>query len=127
MSIWLPSLDQVLLIHDCLIQSTGGSSGIRDLGLIDSALGRANASFGGVELYTDVFAKAAALCCGLAKNHGFIDGNKRIGVTTMLIMLKKNGIRLSYSQAELISLGLSVAQGIYDVPEVESWLRGHAA
>lgn len=64
MSLWLPTLEQVVLIHERLIALTGGANGVRDLGLIDSALARARASFGGVDAYPDLLSKAAAICCG---------------------------------------------------------------
>lgn len=125
MSIWLPTLEQILILHERLVLKTGGASGIRDIGLIQSALARADASFSSVELYPGVLAKAAAICCGLTQNHGFVDGNKRIGVTAMLLILRRNGISLQYKQEELIALGLSLAQGKSDVAQVESWLNEH--
>jgi len=125
MNIWLPTLDQILLIHERLILYTGGSAGIRDIGLVESALARSSAAYAGVEAYPNLISKAAAICCGLTQNHGFIDGNKRIGVTTMLMVLRKNGVSLVYTQEELITLGLSIAQGIFDIPEVEAWLQAH--
>ena len=125
MSIWLPTLEQILILHERLVLKTGGASGIRDIGLIQSALARADASFSSVELYPGVPAKAAAICCGLTQNHGFVDGNKRIGITAMLLILRRNGISLQYKQEELIALGLSLAQGKSDVAQVESWLNEH--
>ena len=125
MSIWLPTLEQILILHERLILKTGGSNGIRDIGLIESALARANASFADVELYPGLLSKAAAICCGLTQNHGFVDGNKRIGVTAMLMILRQNGIQLQYTQEELVILGLSVAQGQMDIAQVESWLQTH--
>ena len=125
MNVWLPSLEQVIIIHERLILHTGGSAGIRDIGLIDSALARASAAYGGVEAYPGLIAKAAAIACGLTQNHGFIDGNKRIGVTTMLLTIQRNGVRLQYTQDELICLGLQLAQGLADVSQVEAWIRAH--
>ena len=127
MSIWLPTAEQVLIMHERLLQLTGGSAGVRDIRLIESAIARANAAFGGVEAHAGLLAKAAAVCCGLTQNHGFVDGNKRIGVTTMLMILRKNGTRLIYTQEELVHLGLDVAQGTMDVPQVEAWLSAHTA
>ena len=122
---WLPTLDNILLLHQKLTEASGGSAGIRDIGLIESALARGQASFGGVELYPDVAQKAAAIGCGLTQNHGFVDGNKRIGMAAMLLILRRNKVMLSYTQEELISLGLSVAQGSADVTEVTVWIRQH--
>ena len=78
-----------------------------------------------MEAHPGLLAKAAAICCGLTKNHGFVDGNKRIGVTTMLMILRRNAVQLFYTQEELVELGLGVAQGTLDVPQVEAWLRAH--
>lgn len=125
MSIWLPTLEQILLIHEQLIALTGGSSGIRDIRLIESALARASAGFGGVEAHQGLIAKTAAICCGLAQNHGFVDGNKRIGVTAMLLILQKNGVRLAYTQDELVHIGLAIAQGQADVPDIIEWIQRH--
>lgn len=122
---WLPALDHVLLLHKKLIDQTGGADGVRDLGLIESALQRAYAAFGGVEAHPGVIGKAAAVGCGLTQNHGFIDGNKRIGMASMLLILRRNGIALSYTQDELVQLGLSVAQGKMDVPQVREWIENH--
>ena len=82
---------QVLMLHTQLIESTGGSDGIRDEGLLDSALESPFQSFGGEELYPSIQAKAARLCYGLVKNHAMVDGNKRIGAHTMLVFLAVNG------------------------------------
>lgn len=121
--IWLPSFEQVCLLHQKVIAATGGSGGIRDQGLIESALFRAQSSFGGVEVYASLESKAAAVCCGLIQNHGFVDGNKRIGITCMLLILLHNGKKVSYSQQELIDLGLAVAQSQMDVEDVEAWIN----
>ena len=123
--IWIPTLEQIMLLHTKLVARTGGSDGVRDAGLIESALMRANASFGGVEAYPGIVDKAAAVCCGLIGNHGFVDGNKRIGVAVMLLILRKNGVALQYTQLELIRLGLDAAQGLLDVPDVVQWICQH--
>jgi len=86
---------------------------------------RASAEFGGVEAYPSVAQKAAAVCCGLISNHGFVDGNKRIGVMAMLLILSKNGVLLQYSQQELIRLGLDAAQGLLSVENVTDWIESH--
>ena len=125
--IWLPTLRQLIRMHEKVIVRSGGAAGMRDAGLIESALMRANASFGDYEAYPTVTEKAAAVCCGLIGNHGFVDGNKRIGVMAMLLILKKNGIALRYSQSELILLGLEAAQGNVAVAEVSAWINSHIA
>ena len=124
--IWLPSIDQVIEMHSILIRRTGGSDGIRDLGLIESALARASAGYGEFERYPSVEAKAAAIAHGLGSNHGFIDGNKRVGVAVMLLILRKNDIQLSYTQQELIRLGLDIATDCVNPDDIIAWIEAHS-
>ena len=123
--IWLPTVENVLLLHQKLIDRSGGSAGVRDLGLIESALARAESLFGGVEAHQGTIRKAAAVGCGLTQNHGFVDGNKRIGMAAMLLILRRNGVKLAYTQAELVTLGLEVAQGKADTEQVAAWIARH--
>lgn len=88
---------QILMLHTQLIESTGGCVGIRDEGLLDSALESPFQSFDGEELFPSIQSKAARLCYGLVKNHAVIDGNKRIGAHTMLVFLAVNGYELDYT------------------------------
>ena len=81
------SQEQVLQLHAKLIETTGGSAGIRDKDMLDSALNNPFQTFGGTELYPSIQAKAARLCFGLVKNHAMIDGNKRLGTHVMLVFL----------------------------------------
>jgi len=124
--IWLPNIDQVIEMHSILIRRTGGSDGIRDLGLIESALARASAGFGEFERYPSVIAKAAAIAHGLGSNHGFIDGNKRVGVAVMLLTLRKNDVQLSYTQQELIRLGLDIATDCVNPDDIIAWIEAHS-
>lgn len=87
------SKEQVLMLHERLIEATGGSAGIRDEGMLDSALSNPFQSFGGEELYPSIQAKAAQLCFGLVKNHSMVDGNK-ISVTALRRMRCNSFIRL---------------------------------
>lgn len=123
--IWLPTVEHILLLHRKLIACSGGSSGVRDMGLIASAIARGQAAFGEVELYSSIEQKSAAIGCGLTQNHGFVDGNKRIGMAAMLLILRRNGVHISYTQQELIELGLAVAQGVLDVEETTAWIQRH--
>ena len=88
-------------------------------------MARGQASFGEVELYPAIEQKAAAIGCGLTQNHGFVDGNKRIGMAAMLLILRRNGVKLAYAQEELIELGLAVAQGTANVKETTEWIQAH--
>lgn len=86
------SKPQILLLHEQLIAETGGSSGLRDEGMLDSALNAPFQAFGGEDVYPSLQQKAARLCFGLVKNHPFVDGNKRIGAHVMLVFLALNGV-----------------------------------
>ena len=116
---------QILLLHDHLIQETGGSPGLRDKGLLRSALAAPFQSFGGVDVFPSLQQKAARLAYGLIKNHPFVDGNKRIGAHAMLVFLALNGIDLTYSQQELVDIVLSVAAGNADRQSLLQWILEH--
>ena len=103
--------DKVLLLHQLLIEETGGEDGVRDIGLLDSALEACYATFDGKELFPSKEEKAARLGVGLVSNHAFVDGNKRIGLYVMLTFLEVNGIKLDVSDEELVAVGLAMAQG----------------
>lgn len=123
--IWLPTVEHVLMLHQKIMNVSGGASGVRDLGLIESALARAQASFAGVEAHQGIVNKAAAVGCGLTQNHGFVDGNKRIGMAVMLLILRRNGVKLTYTQEELVALGLAVACGKADKEQTAEWIARH--
>lgn len=117
--------EEVLLLHQRLVQASGGGSGLRDRGLLESAVMSAEAEFDGHPLYPELCQKAARLCFALTGNHPFADGNKRIGILAMLVMLRLNGIRLQYPQDELIRLGLAVAKGEWKYEEILQWILQH--
>ena len=118
-----PTKRQVLRMHEELIATTGGSSGIRDESLLEAALAAPFVSFGGVDLYPTLEQKAARLGYGLIKNHAMIDGNKRIGAHTMLVFLVLNGIRLQYTQEELYTIILDVAAGKSSQDNLLTWIQ----
>lgn len=119
------SKEQILMLHTQLIQQTGGSDGVRDYNLLDSALETPFQSFGGEDLYHTLQAKAARLGYGLIKNHCMIDGNKRIGTHAMLVFLALNGIELNYTQKELYETILDVAAGNITYEELLEWILEH--
>jgi death-on-curing protein len=119
------SKKQILMLHTQLIQQTGGSEGVRDYNLLDSALETPFQSFGGDELYPTIQAKAARLGYGLIKNHCMIDGNKRIGTHAMLVFLALNGIELKYMQKELYETILDVAAGKIEYEDLLQWVLDH--
>ncbi len=117
--------EQVLMLHDQLIEATGGSKGIRDEGMLESALMNPYQSFGGIELYPSIQAKAAQLCFGIVKDHPMIDGNKRLGTHVMLVFLVLNGYELSYSQKELSDTILLLAAGKLQSEDILQWIIEH--
>lgn len=119
------SKEQILKLHASLIEATGGSGGVRDEGMLDLALNNPFQSFGGMELYPSIQAKAARLCFGLVKNHAMLDGNKRLGAHVMLVFLALNGYELSYSQKELSDVILALASGDIGEKEILQWIIEH--
>ncbi|MCB0041825.1 MAG: type II toxin-antitoxin system death-on-curing family toxin [Caldilinea sp.] len=118
---------QVLFIHARLIAETGGAPGIRDLGLLESAVARPQATFDGEDLYPDLVTKAAALMASLVGNHPFVDGNKRVGITAAAIFLQRNGQRLTATNEAVEAFTLSVAQGKKSMEEITAWFAGNTA
>jgi len=119
------TVDEIITIHKKLIEKTGGVSGLRDRSLLESAVLSCYQTFGGEELYPGVLQKAARLAFGVCANHPFIDGNKRTAVTSMLVILRLNNIAVSFSQKELIALGLAIADGSFNDEAVADWIRMH--
>lgn len=119
------SKEQILLLHTQLIEQTGGSNGVRDYNLLESALETPFQTFLDTDLYPTVQAKAARLGYGLIKNHPMVDGNKRIGTHAMLVFLALNGIQLSYTQKELYEIILDVAAGKAEYEDLLVWVLNH--
>jgi len=116
---------QILLLHEQLISTFGGTSGIRDDGLLESAINAPLQAFDGVEFYPTIIDKSVRLGYGLIKNHPFLDGNKRIGTHVMLTQLELNGIHLEYEQDELIEVILDVASGVLSQESFHEWVFEH--
>ena len=119
------SKDKVLLLHKLIAQETGGSIGIRDEALLESALENAFSGFGGQEFYPSKEEKGARLGYTLVSNHAFVDGNKRIGMYVMLIFLEVNGIRLDCTNDEVVEVGLAVADGTMNYEALLDWVKAH--
>ncbi len=117
------SKEKVLLLHELIAKETGGDVGIRDMGLLESALESAYQTFDGRELFPTKEEKAAKLGFSLISNHAFVDGNKRIGMYVMLAFLEINGIHISPSDNDVIELGLSVARGAAKYENVLEWIK----
>lgn len=118
-------INQVLAIHHEVIKQAGGSQGARDLGLLDSAVARPRASFGGEDLYPDIFSKAAALAHSLIRNHPFIDGNKRTGYMAMRLFLNLNRYDFKASLDERYKLVIEIAEKVKDEESIAMWLKEH--
>ena len=107
---------EVIEIHDRLIYETDGSPGLRDMGLLESAVLGCYQSYDTIDLYPTVIEKSARMAYAICKNHPFIDGNKRSAVVAMLVLLRMNNIELTYSQNELVSLAGAVRPAAYKIP-----------
>ena len=118
-----PTLDEVVAIHFRVTEKTGGSQGVRDWDLLASALGRPQATFGGQDLYPDIFLKAAALVQSLSSNHPFVDGNKRTALTTLEYFLHLNGINLKASQREKVDFTLWAENEKPKLEQIASWIK----
>ena len=121
----LLTADEIIMLHSKLLKAAGGLPGLRDRGLLESAVLGVNTGFENMEQYPTVEEKAARLAYALIKNHAFVDGNKRVGVLAMLMTLKLNGVVLRYTQQELIDLGLTAANGTAGYGEILEWIRRH--
>lgn len=117
------TLEQVLAIHDDQIERYGGSHGIRDLGLLEAAIVRPQSTFGGEDLYPNIFLKAAVIMHGIIMNHPFLDGNKRSGSVACARFLFINGYDLVVNQEELVRVTLKVHSKAISIEKLASWLR----
>lgn len=116
---------QILMLHSALVAQSGGLDGIRDEGLLDSALNVPFQTFAEQDLYPTILEKAVRLGYGLICNHPFLDGNKRIGTHVMLVFLEINQLSLSYDDEELISTILQTASGMLDYNGLLNWVKEH--
>ena len=119
------SKEKVLLLHRLIAEETGGSIGVRDEALLDSALENAFSGFGDQEFYPTKEEKGARLGYTLISNHAFVDGNKRIGMYVMLTFLEVNGIHLECTNEDVVQAGLGVADGSIRYEELLAWVRSH--
>jgi death-on-curing protein len=121
------TLDDIIESHQNQIDTYGGSHGIRDIGLLESAIAQPEASFGGRYLHADIFEMAAAYLYHLVMNHPFVDGNKRVGLEAALIFLEINNENLKASDQELIDLVLKTTAGQVGKREIAEFFRSHCA
>ena len=119
------TLDDIIESHLNQIDTYGGSHGIRDIGLLESAIAQPEASFGGQYLHADIFEMAAAYLYHLVMNHPFVDGNKRVGLEAALIFLEINNENLNASDEELVDLVLKTTAGQIGKREIAEFFRSH--
>lgn len=117
---------QILYLHKRIAESVGGSPVVRDHGLLESAVYRPMASFGGTDLYPDLFSKAGALGHSLIANHPFVDGNKRTGYEAMRLMLRLNRWELRVSEDAAFRFVMQMAKGKLDEHAAAAWLKAHS-
>ena len=118
--------EQVLFIHARIIAETGGAHGVRDLGLLQSAVARPRVTFDNSDLYPDVFSKSGALLDSLINNHPFVDGNKRTGIASAVLFLNINGLRCTASNQEMEDFVMRVATHHSETDELSLWFKAHS-
>lgn len=116
-------IEDILQIHKDSIQKYGGSDGVRDLPMLESAIARPFQTFGGEDLYISIFEKAAALGESLIINHPFLDGNKRTGAVAMVALLEDEGLIFSASEADFYEFVISIATGELNFDQIVEWLK----
>ena len=118
--------EEVILIHERILEKFGGAGGLRDWKLLDSTVQRPRAAFGGRELYQDLFTKAAALGHSLVLNHPFVDGNKRTAWEAMHTFVEENGYSLRAGPDEIVELMLRIEDKSLAVEQIAKWLKEHS-
>jgi death on curing protein len=119
------TVNDVIDLHRQVVEQSGGSFGIRDLGALESAVAQPQMTFGGEDLYPTVVDKAAALGFSLVMNHPFVDGNKRIGHAAMETFLVLNGLEIYASVEDQEQVILSLAAGQMERDSFTAWLKQH--
>jgi death-on-curing protein len=117
----------VSIIHSDLLQRYGGRPGLRDPGLLDSALAQPRMTVGGKFVHKTLFDKAAAYGFHVCKNHPFVDGNKRVAFVLMDIFLQKNGWEVTSNEEDAYSMMISLASGRLSKARLSKWLREHSS
>ena len=121
------SIDDILQLHKLSIEKFGGSHGLRDFGLLESAVARPYQTFGGEDLYPEIFGKAAAITESIIINHPFIDGNKRTGFLAMFTMLKEDNYRLTVNQEAAYTFTIKISTGEINFEGIVDWLKNNTS
>ena len=119
------SLSEILKLHELSIQKYGGSHGVRDEGLLDSAIARSFQTFGGEDLYASAIEKAAAIAESLIINHPFVDGNKRAGFLAMLAVLKMGKKNLIANEEDAYQFTITISTGAIRFDQIVEWLKNN--
>jgi death-on-curing protein len=122
----LPTPEEIITIHTAVIKRTGGSDGLRDAGALELASKKAQAIFGGVEMYPDIFTKAAATLESIARNHPFFDGNKRTSFMTALRIIESNGYTASFDNKDIEDTIVRVVTEKLSIEVITEWLKSNS-
>lgn len=117
------TVQDILLLHNFAIDEFGGSHGLRDFGLLESAVGRPQATFGGEDLYPTIFLKGAALVHSLLLNHQFVDGNKRTAMFSVMTFMESNEYKMIATQKEVVECALWIENQKPEIEEISTWLN----
>lgn len=120
------TLEEILILHEYQIKRFGGSFGIRDVTLLESATLRPQASFGGTDLYPDTYSKAAALVHSIITNHAFIDGNKRTGIYAGIVFMRLNGFKVKLNREETLKFSKEVAKNKLTIENIAAWFKKYS-
>lgn len=120
------SAEDALVLHAFVVDETGGSHGVRDVGMLQFALERARTAFGGNEVFSSVFEKAAATLESIARNHPFVDGNKRTALAVAIRTLELNGYEFEARNPDIVRFMVRVVAKHLEVPEIATWLKRHS-
>lgn len=119
------TLEQLLEIHALVIEATGGSTALRDLGRLEAAIATQTQNVFGEELYQSIVDKAAAIIRAIIADHPFVDGNKRTAMLTGLTLLEMNGFNFTAKTGEIDDFAVKIAVDRIDIPQISSWLQTH--
>ncbi len=122
-----PTVEEVVFLHQKILEKSKGSKGIRDLSLLYSAVEKPKSTFAGKDLYSSIFSKAAVLLQTLILNHAFVDANKRTALAACLYFLNINSVNIKAEKNEFIELVLSIESKQMDVGNISQWLKQHSS
>ena len=127
MKIYLPSVEDIITIHTAVIRTTGGSDGLREAGALAMCASKPSSAFGGKDVYAGVFEKAAAALECIARNHAFVDGNKRTAFMTALAIVERNGYRTSFDNADIIDTMVQIVVEKHSIERITTWMQTNSS